>query len=143
VLVRRSPESQAFGRWAWSSGSAWLSAIAGNQRANGVVFSVDWTTVWLLILFLIPFGIVRRLWKNWDQAEMKQALGLNVNSWSSKLVVLTGLWFLVIIAAQTAKYESSLSPWVVWLSLVPMVIFMVLEPREKRIEGDATFTIGN
>jgi len=133
VLVRRSPEAQAFGRWAWSSSSAWLSAIAGIKRTNGAVFSVDWTTVGLLTLFLVPFGIVRRLWKNWDQAEMKQALGLNVKSWSSKGVVLMGLYFLVMIAAQNAK-------WVFWLSAVPLVILIVLEPREKRMEGRATST---
>jgi len=141
VLVRRSPEAQAFGRWAWSSGSAWLSAIAGIQRANGVVFSVDWTTVGLLILFLVPFGIVRRLWKNWDQAEMKQALGLSVNSWSSALFVLIGLTLLIFIVSQTA-YGSSLSGWVLPLFyIVPFTIFNVLEPREKRIKGGATFTI--
>jgi hypothetical protein len=107
-----------------------------------VVFSVDWPTVELLILFLVPFGIVRRLWKNWDQAEMKHALGLSVNSWSSAFFVLIGLSFLVMIAAEIAKYESSLSHWVVALSYtVPFVIFNVLEPREKRIEGGATFTI--
>jgi len=79
---------------------------------------------------------------------MKQALGLLVNSWSSEIVVLVGLSFLVMIAAGTATYEASLSPWVFALSFVPLLIFVALKPRlfapsgrEKRIEGDATFTI--
>src|SRR5439155_17588892 len=86
------------------------------------------------------------------KAEMKQALGLLVNSWSSELVVLVGLSFLVMIAAGTATYEASLSLWVFALvfalSFVPLLIFVPLKPRlfapsgrEKRIEGDATFTI--
>jgi hypothetical protein len=58
-----------------------------------------------------------------------------------------GLWFLVIIVAQTAKYESSMSLWIFALCSVPVVIFMVLEPRvfgpsgrEKRRDVSAAST---
>jgi hypothetical protein len=147
VFIRRSHESQALAQWAWSSAGGWLLDKLKVQHANAPVLSVDWTMLALLTGFLVPFGIVRRLWANWDQAEMKRVRGLKVDSWVSETVMLTGLWFLVLIATETAKYELSLSPWVLAISFAPSLIFMVLKPglfvssaREKRVEGGAIAT---
>jgi hypothetical protein len=143
VVVRRWREWEPFATWAWSrTGAAIVDAVVGTTHAKVAWEPIDWTTVGLLLLVLVPYAIVRSVWSAWDHEEIKRALGVSEAN-DRGVKVLTGLWFLVIIATHIARYRpDGLSVWLFLLSFVPSVVFIALEParsdRRSRAERENT-----
>jgi hypothetical protein len=129
VVLRRSEPARNFAAWAWSRTGGWLiETLIDIKHTETATYSIDWVTVWLLVLVLTLYAISRKLWTGWDRREMTLSIALGKDTDSADFIgVVTGLWFQLIVAVGIWR-SSFPSGWQFVLCLVPGLIFTVMNP---------------
>ncbi|MFL5103377.1 MAG: hypothetical protein ACJ8E5_22495, partial [Xanthobacteraceae bacterium] len=123
--------------------SAWGSRLLGGEARSATSFPVSWPALGYLALALVPLWITRRLWRAWNEVEMRalvEGSDPSANLDVRALILLVGISAQLMMAAGLA-YGEYPPFWIGFASLIgPSLLSAVLAPSARGKTGhlDAT-----
>jgi hypothetical protein len=127
VVTRHWPAWQTVPVWGWARGGAWLSDVFALQPAPARSFALDWPALGFLVLLLVPYWIVRRVWRSANESEMQEALGLELRGPFGPTI--GALWLLALLVSGLSLGQFP-PLWLFFLLLLATMVFIINEPRD-------------